>query len=167
MRALSRLGHAGIPAVAIQVMTAGTIGAGAANATGTIPLDAAMRNCDFTKITTALQRPRAFQGGGTAQITTTGSSATAQVHMMLPDDAGQHFDIGLIQAPRPSSATCGPGDPGTTFTGFDIDASGQADVTISTPLQPGTTGVWVIVEKGNEHNQAPSEFYTSEFVAPV
>lgn len=87
--------------------------------------------------------------------------------MVIATAPGTHFDVGLIQAPRPSSATCGPGDPGTTFAGLDTDASGQGHVTITAPLRPGTTGVWVIVETANPHDQIPGEFYTSEFVSPV
>ncbi|WP_253900512.1 hypothetical protein [Mycobacterium asiaticum] len=91
----------------------------------------------------------------------------ADVHMVIANSPGAHYDVGLIQLPRPSSATCGPGDPGTTFTGMDTDATGQATVTITAPIQSGTTGVWVIVESPNPNNQAPAEFFTSEFVAPV
>jgi hypothetical protein len=40
-------------------------------------------------------------------------------------------------------------------------------VTIKEGIRPGTTGVWVIVERANPNSQNPAEFYTSEFVAPV
>ena len=82
-------------------------------------------------------------------------------------EPGTHFDVGLIQEPRPSSATCGPGDPGTAYSGFDTDAAGSGTVTIKEGIRPGTTGVWVIVERANPNSQNPAEFYTSEFVAPV
>ena len=82
-------------------------------------------------------------------------------------EPGTHFDVGLIQEPRPASATCGPGDPGTAFTGMDTDASGSGTVTIQDAIRPGTTGVWVIIEHPNGNSQNPAEFYTSEFVTPV
>lgn len=159
MRALACLG---IPVAAITVLTAG-----AANATGTIPISAVLRDCDFSVVQTRMHEQRTVLGRGDTQISTTGSSATAQVHMSIADHPGSHYDIGLIQEPRPASATCGPGDPGTTFSGLDTDGSGEGHVTISAPLRQGATGVWVIIESGNPHDQGPSEYYTSEFLAPV
>jgi hypothetical protein len=50
---------------------------------------------------------------------------------------------------------------------MDTDAAGSGNVTIQDTIRPGTTGVWVSVERGNSHSQNPAEFYTSEFVAPV
>jgi len=82
-------------------------------------------------------------------------------------DPDTHFAVGLIQVPRPSTATCGPGDPGSAFTGLDTDAAGSATVTVQDRIRPGTTGVWVIVERPKGNSQNPAEFYTSEFVAPV
>jgi hypothetical protein len=89
------------------------------------------------------------------------------VHISDSPDPGMHFDVGLIQEPRPQAATCGPGDPGTAFTGLDLDGAGNGTTTVSETLRPGTTGVWVFVERGDPHSQNPAEFYTSEFVAPV
>jgi len=40
-------------------------------------------------------------------------------------------------------------------------------VTIQENIRPGSTGLWVIVERPNANSQNPAEFYTSEFVAPV
>ncbi len=87
--------------------------------------------------------------------------------MVISNQAGVHYDVGLIQAPHPSSVPCGPGDPGATYAGLDTDPAGQGTVTITAPLQRGTTGVWVMVTSPNPHNQAPAEYYTSEYVASV
>jgi hypothetical protein len=89
------------------------------------------------------------------------------VHLFDGASPGTHFDVGLIQEPRPSSATCGPGDPGTAFTGMDTDGGGLGAATVQDAIRPGTTGVWVIVERPNGFSQSPAEYYTSEFVAPV
>lgn len=166
MRALT---HWGIPAAAFTLLTASaaTLGTGTAAATGPVPISSVLRNCDFSIVGTAVQVPRTSLGRGTAVFQTSGSSVTAEVNMVISNQAGAHYDIGLIQEPRPSSATCGPGDPGTSFTSFDTDPSGQATVTIVSPLRPGTTSVWVMVTTPNAHNQAPGEYYTSEYVAPV
>jgi hypothetical protein len=47
------------------------------------------------------------------------------------------------------------------------DAAGGGTVTVQDTIRPGTTGVWVIIERPNGISQNPAEFYTSEFVAPV
>jgi hypothetical protein len=78
-----------------------------------------------------------------------------------------HYNVGLIEEPRPSSAACGPGAAGTAFTGLDTDAAGVGTTTVQDSLQSGTTGVWVIIERPNPHSQDPAEYYTSEFLAAV
>ena len=35
-------------------------------------------------------------------------------------------------------------------------------VTVQETIRPGTTGVWVMIERPNGHSQNPAEFYTSE-----
>jgi hypothetical protein len=139
----------------------------AAEAGTIVVLDSNLRRCDFSLISTDPMVPRTGLGTGTAVVSHSGSSATAEVHLVDAPEPGTHFDVGLIQEPRPSSATCGPGDPGTAYSGFDTDAAGSGSVTINESLRPGATGVWVIVERGNPNSQNPAEFYTSEFVAPV
>ncbi|MGO9382650.1 MAG: hypothetical protein ACLP4W_11315 [Mycobacterium sp.] len=138
-----------------------------ASADTTVVLDSYLRRCDFTRVTSAPKVPEPGLGTGTALIHTAGSRAIAEVHLVDAPDPGTHFDVGLIQEPRPSSATCGPGDPGTAFTGMDTDAAGSATVTIQDNVRQGTTGVWVIVERPNANSQNPAEFYTSEFLVPV
>ena len=89
------------------------------------------------------------------------------MHLVDAPEPGTHFDVGLIQEPRPASTTCGPGDPGTSFTGLDTDVAGSGTTTGQDTIRPGTTGVWVIIERPNGHSHNPAEFYTSEFLAPV
>jgi hypothetical protein len=139
----------------------------AAEAGTIVVLDSDLRRCDFSLISTDPMVAHPGLGTGTTVIRHSGSSATAEVHLTDAPEPGAHFDVGLIQEPRPSSATCGPGDPGTAYSGFDTDAAGNGTVTITESIRPGTTGVWVIVERANPHSQNPAEFYTSEFVAPV
>jgi hypothetical protein len=40
-------------------------------------------------------------------------------------------------------------------------------VTIQDTIRPGTTGLWVIVERPSAHSQDPAEFFTSGFLVPV
>ncbi|MCV7377079.1 hypothetical protein BST11_13595 [Mycobacterium alsense] len=161
----------GICSAAIAAMTcpAATLGIVTAAADGgtTVVLDSTLRRCDFSRVTEAALVPRPALGTGSALINTSGSRAVAQVHVTIPNRPGTHYDVGLIQEPLPSTATCGPGDPATAFTGMDTDAAGNATVTVSDSLRQGTTGVWVIVERGDPHSQNPAEFYTSEFVVPA
>lgn len=106
-------------------------------------------------------------GSGSVRIHRTGSAAVAEVYLADSPMPGTRFAVGLIQAPRPSSASCGPGAPGTAFTSLDTDAAGIGTTTVQDTIRPGTTGVWVIIERPSPHSQDPAEYYTTEFVVPV
>jgi hypothetical protein len=168
MHMLTRLGTctAAITAVISPAATFEIANAAAGGGT-TVALDSYERRCDFSEVTEAAMVPKPPEGTGSALINASGSRAVAQVHMTIPNEPGGHYDVGLIQEPRPSSATCGPGDPGTAFTGMDTDAAGNGTVTVGDSIREGTTGVWVIIERPNPNSQNPAEFYTSEFVVPV
>ena len=166
MRALTRLNFSAATMTILSASVA-TLGSGTASASSRVPINADLRNCDFSLVSTALIRPKTILGHGVANFKTSGSTVVADIDMMVATDPGTHFDVGLIQEPRPSSATCGPGDPGTSFSSLDTDAIGQGHVTITAPLRSGTTSVWVIVETGNPHDQIPGEFYTTEFLSSV
>jgi hypothetical protein len=168
MRKLTRLGIC-TAAITVAISPTATfeIVKAAADGGTTVALDSDLRRCDFSLVATAPMVPRARLGSGSALIHVAGSRAIAEVHLADSPDPGTHFDVGLIQEPRPSSGTCGPGDPGTAFTGLDTDAAGSGTVTVQDTIRPGTTGVWVIIERPDGISQNPAEFYTSEFVAPV
>jgi hypothetical protein len=168
MHTLTRLGACAAtlsvvitPAATLEIVKA------VAESGTTVALNADLRRCDFSLVNTAppVQRPRL--GSGSVLIQRSGSTAIAEVHLADSASPGTHFDLGLIQEPRPSSASCGPGDPGTAFTGLDTDGAGNATVTIQDTIRQGTTGVWVIIELGDPHSQNPAEFYTSAYLAPV
>ncbi len=152
-----------------SALAAGTAAASpGSNDGGTrVVLDATLRNCDFS----APHDPPAERGvalaNGIVVVRHSGARAAAEVQFADAPDPGSHFTVGLIQEPRPSSASCGPGAPGTAFTGLDTDAAGNGTVTVQDTIRPGTTGVWVIVERADPHGQDPLECYTSEFMAPV
>lgn len=168
MRTLTRLVTCGaaFTAVITPAATFGIVSAAGGGGT-TVALDSYLRRCDFSRVTEAAQMPRVPLGTGAALINISGSRAVAQVHVAIPNAPGTHYDVGLIQEPRSAAATCGPGDPGTAFTGMDTDAAGNGAVTVQDSLRQGATGVWVIVERANPQSQNPAEFYTSEFVVPV
>jgi hypothetical protein len=168
MRALTRLGT-WAAAIAVAIAPVSTFGIARAAAEGTtrVPLQSDLRHCDFSLSTFASFEERPRLGSGSAVIHIAGSRVIAEVHFFDQPSPGAHFDVGLIQEPRPSSATCGPGSPGTAFTGMDTDGAANGTATLQDTLQPGTTGVWVIVERPNAFSQDPAEFYTSGFLVPV
>ncbi|OBF88521.1 hypothetical protein A5791_17575 [Mycobacterium sp. 852002-51163_SCH5372311] len=159
-------------AAAITLVTSSAIATGSAIASadqgGTIvALDSTLRNCDFSAVSTP---PLGFEPAlatGSVRIHKSGSTAVAEVYLSDSPEPGTHFDVGLIQEPRPTSAGCGPGAPGTAFAGLDTDGAGVGRTTVQDTLRPGTTGVWVIVERPSPHSQDPGEYYTSEFVVPT
>lgn len=128
-----------------------------------VPLRQVLRNCDYTMITSVGGKGN---GSATAVIRRAGSSAVADVHLVTAEP-DTHYDVGLIQAPRPSSATCGPGDPGTAYGSLNTDGAGTGAVTVQEGLGSGTTGVWVVIQRADEHSQNPAEFYSSDFIVPV
>jgi len=173
MQALRCIGISRISMAAIALMFGPAATVGITNAAAdsdtvtTVPLKADLRGCDFSPVAFAPAPAGVDLATGSALVHRSGSRVVAEVHLAAPPEPGTHFDVGLIQVPRPSSATCGPGDPGTAFTGLDTDAAGIANVTVRDTLRQGTTGVWVIVERPSGHSQNPTEFYTSDFVAPM
>jgi hypothetical protein len=168
MHTLTRLGAyaATLTVVVTPAATFEVVKAAAENGTR-VSLESDLRRCDFSLVTTGPPVSHPRLGTGSVVIHTAGSKAIAEVHLVDAAEPGMHFDLGLIQEPRPSSAACGPGDPGTAFTGMDTDASGSATVTVQDTIRQGTTGVWVIIERGDPHSQNPAEFYTSEYLVPV
>lgn len=166
MHTLTRMGSCAAAASALAI-SLGTAAPASAEGVTTVALDSDMRLCDFSLVREAPQEQRTALGSGSALIHTAGSRAIAEVHLSDAPQPGTHFDVGLIQEPRPSSGTCGPGDPGTAFAGMDTDGAGNGTVTIQDAIRPGTTGVWVVIQRPNARSQNPAEFYTSEFVVPV
>jgi hypothetical protein len=168
MNTLTRLGTC-TAAIAVAILPATTfeIVKAAAQGDTRVPLVSHLRRCDFSSINNQLPILRPAIGSASSVVNVSGSSATAEVHLSSPANPGTHYDVGLIQEPLPSSATCGPGAPGTAFTGMDTDGAGNASVTVQSALRSGTKGVWVIVERPSGDAQNPAEFYTSDFLAPV
>ena len=172
MRALTLCGTSAAAMILLTFPTI-TLGAGIAGAnpgaTGVtrVPLDADLKNCDFSLTRNPPMVPGPMLGTGWAEIIHTGSSAVAQVHLDAPERAGRP----LRRRPdRGASTVVGDvrsGDPGTSFTGLDTDAGGVGTATVQDSLRSDTTGVWVIIERPSAHSHDPAEYYTSEFVAPV
>jgi hypothetical protein len=133
----------------------------------TLPLDSTLRDCDFSKVQNPPQEAEPALATGSVRVHKNGSTAVAEVSLVDSPEPGTQFTVAMIEEPRPSSAPCGPGAPGTVYTSLVTDAAGVGAVTVQDTLRPGTTGVWVKVERPSAHSQDPAEYYTSEFVVPT
>ena len=122
-----------------------------------------LRRCDFTE--TNYNGPTGF-GRPLGVIRANGSTVTADVQLAtaLP---GMHYDVRLIQVPRPSSANCWGGDPGVVMGALNTDGGGAAATTLEDAIEPGATGAWVFISRPSAFSQDPAEFYTTDFVAPI
>jgi hypothetical protein len=160
--------YAALAAVILATLTSQAIDAAAdPNSATIVPLGSVFRTCDFNQPSVSPLLPRLGFGSGMVLIHSMGSTVVAQVRFSNTDQPGGHYGVTLIQLPRPSSSTCGPGDAGTASSGLDLDQSGQAMVTLQDHIRPGATGVWISISQPNPHSQSPAEYYTTQFVVPV
>ena len=169
MRKLTRLGTCTLAiTVAISPVTPFGIVRAAAEGTTRVPLQSDLRRCDFSLAATALTVARPRLGSGAAVIHVAGVEGDRGGAAATKPNPGTHFDVGLIQEPRPSSATCGPGDPGTAFAGMDTDGAGNGTVTIARHPSPRARRASGCLSSARTlFSQNPAEFYTSGFLVPV
>ncbi len=132
-----------------------------------VPLNATLRNCDFSSHTNHPYWGLPSNGQGMAVIRRSGNTVIADVQFADSREIGFHYDVGLIQAPRPASSGCGPGAPDTAYVGTDVGPDGRAAVTVQDTIRSGTTGAWVIIQRLSPRSQDPAEYYSSTFIAPV
>jgi hypothetical protein len=153
--------------VAAPPMTAqadGVKDAGASGGGGTmLPFAQVSRRCDFSETDyngpTGTARP-------TATLRSDGQSVTADIQYVLAIP-NTHYDVRLIQVPRPSSAPCWGNDPGVAQGSLNTDGAGAAAITLTDTIEPGATGAWVWITRPHPFSQDPAEFYTTDFVAPI
>lgn len=173
---ISKLTRRAFPAVlavasALNPALAATASAVPAGANGgtVVPLRGILRACDFSPINGSPIAGGAAHNNATASsvVRATGGTVSAEVHLADTSSPGTHYEVQLIQSPRASNSPCVSGGPGVAVGGLDTDGSGQATSTLQDSIRPGTTGVWVFIQRPGQFSQAPTEFYTSDFVAPV
>lgn len=150
-------------AVAVLAPLAPAVTAAAQGGGTFMPFTQVLRRCDYSE--TDFNGPTGY-ARTTAVVHSTGSEVSVDVEMntAIPNI---HYDVRVIQAPRPASATCHGGDPGVAAAPIFIDAGGNGRVTLRDAIEPGTTGVWVFVTRPDAFSQNPAEFYTSDFIASV
>ncbi|MDT5015431.1 MAG: hypothetical protein QOD39_1591 [Mycobacterium sp.] len=156
-----------VAAFAVAAPLAAAIGnsagtAGAANNT-VLPFAQMLRRCDFSE--TDFNGPTGM-GRVFGVMTSTGSTVKADVQTALAIP-GTHYDVRLIQVPRPSSANCWGGDPGVAQGALNTDGAGAASVTLEDTIEPGATGAWVFVSRPHPFSQDPAEFYTTDLIVPI
>jgi hypothetical protein len=153
-----------IPAVSLSIGI-GTAAAGGPNEGGGTPLPFAQidRRCDFSP--TGYVGPAGY-ARTTADLHTTSNEVVADVQIATAVP-GTHYDVRLIQVPRPSSAPCWAGDPGVAMGALNTDEAGAAATTVRAPISSGATGVWIYVSRPGEFSQTPAEFYTTDYVPKI
>jgi hypothetical protein len=140
-----------------------TMGAGTAGADTFLPFAQMFRRCDFSTNTftgpTGYARP-------TAVLRTASNEVVADVNIATAVPF-THYDVRLIQMPRPSSLPCGAGDPGVAVGALVTDGAGAASTTVRGSIEPGATGVWMFISRPDAFRQTPAEFYTSDLIAAI
>ncbi|EUA41683.1 hypothetical protein I549_0173 [Mycobacterium avium subsp. avium 2285 (R)] len=142
MHTLIRLGtHAAavtsliLPAAVSSPATAAAEGGGT-----TVVFDNYLRRCDFSKVSIAPKVPSPMLGTGSAVVRVNGSTAVAEVHLVDAPEPGMHFDVGLIEEPRPSSAGCGPATREPLSPVWTSTARAAARRPFPTPSGPAPPG---------------------------
>jgi hypothetical protein len=152
-----------VAASALNPAVAAAVPAGTSGGT-VVPLRSILRTCDFSPIPGGAAQSDAT---ASAVIRATGGTVAAEVRLANPGSLGTHYDVMLIQSPRPSNSPCGSAGPGVAVGGLDSVGPGQATTTVQDSIRPGTTGVWVFIQRPSQFSQNPAEFYTSDFVVLV
>jgi hypothetical protein len=130
--------------------------------TGAMPLVSKLRACDFTVATWV---DAVGDGRGLAHLSTSGSNVVATVDL-LTAEPNTHYDVRIIQAPRPSIG-CAPGAPGVITGSLQTDGGGTGSTTLQGPIDPSATGAWVMVQRPAPYSLTPAEFYTSEYIGSI
>jgi hypothetical protein len=107
------------------------------------------------------------RGTASAIIQVGSGAVTADILFAKPGDPSAHFDVELIQVPRPACAPCEAPGPGVAVGALNTDGVGVGSTTVRDSLRSGTTGVWVFIRQASPRSQSPAEFYTSDFTVTV
>jgi hypothetical protein len=163
-----------VAAMVVAMSAASTVGAQTAAADGPtgsgggggatfVAFTQIFRRCDFSANTHTGPTGNA---GPSALVRKTGAGVVADVQVVraIP---GTVYVVGLVQMPHSSAVGCNPGDPGVISAVLTADDAGNGGVTLSGPIAPGGTGVWMYVSRPGYLSQTPDEFYTSDFVVPI
>lgn len=158
---ISALACCALPTVIALGASAGLAGAEAGTL---VPLRGILRSCDFSPIPDFASTN---SGTASALVHAGGGAVTADIHFAEAGEPGAHFDVQLIQLPRPANAPCDGSGPGVSVGTLDTDGAGVGNTSVSGRLSSGATGAWVFIRRPSPRSQSPAEFYTSDFVVKV
>ena len=127
-----------------------------------MPMVSKFRACDFTSEIWVNARGDAR---GVTYLSTAGSNVVANVDLATAEP-NTHYDVRIIQAPRPSIG-CAPGAPGVITGSLQTDGGGAGSTTLQGPIAPSATGAWVMVQRPAPYSLTPAEFYTSEYIGSI
>lgn len=146
-----------VGAVAALTMSVSAAAPAAAEST-VMPMTSVVRACDFSvaEYTWRTGYARAV----TVVHPTAGGVVPVEVQLQTAVPNTDYY-VKVFQMPR------GSADCGVAPIGVRTDGVGAATVTVNTPVDSGTTGIWVSVERPAPHSQQPAEIYTSDFIAKV
>jgi hypothetical protein len=151
-------------AVPVTVALAASAAPASAEAGTLVPMRGILRACDYSPLPDYASTNNAT---ASAVIHNSGGAVTADIHFAEAGAPNAHYDVSLIQVPRPATAPCeGPG-PGVAVGSLNTDGAGVANTTVQDTLRSGTTGVWVFIRQPSPRSQSPAEFYTSDFPVNV
>ena len=123
-----------------------------------MPMTSIVRACDFSVAEhtwrTGYARAVAYVHPPAA------GSVTIEVQLLTAVPNTDYY-VKVFQMPR------GSADCGVAPVRVRTDGAGAASVTVTTPIDSGTTGVWASVERPSPFSQQPAEIYTSDFIAKV
>jgi hypothetical protein len=139
------------------------IDTGTAAADTFVPFAQMLRRCDFSGVNVI--GPTGY-GRPTAVVRTTSNGVVADVNIATAVPF-THYDVRLIQMPRPSSKPCGAGDPGVAVGALFTDGAGAASTTVRGNIDSGATGVWLFISRPDAFRQTPAEFYTSDLIVAI
>jgi hypothetical protein len=143
----------------------GPPGGGASGPSGGtfVPMAQIFRRCDFSSVNS--HGPTEY-GVAHGVLRASGNTVVVDVQIATARP-NTHYDVRVIQVPRPSSATCFGGDPGVAIGALNTDAAGAAAATVEGPIQPWATGAWVYITRPDFYSHHPAAFYSSDLVAPI
>lgn len=136
----------------------------AAGAGGTVlPFSQILRRCDFSE--TDYNGPSGM-GRPLGTLRSDGSTLTADVQLAtaVPN---MNYDVRMIQVPRTPAQHCWGADPGVAQASLHTDGAGAGSTSLQDSIEPWATGAWVFISRPDRFSQNPTEFYTTDLIAPI
>lgn len=155
---MARRGAKVLFAALVAFSASAGVAAAAPPGAAVMPMTSIVRACDFSVSEhtwrTGYARAVAYVHPATADSV----AIDVQLQTALPNT---DYYVKVFQMPR------GSADCGVAPVRVRTDGAGAAYVTVTTPIDSGTTGVWASVERPSPFSQQPAEVYTSDFIAKV